>query len=72
MEQMTHHDSRPQHRVRPLAERAEQAGVSKWTLWRLIRAGEGPVITQLSARCRGIRDDHWQQWLDSRAGKPAE
>ncbi len=43
------------------------AGISLATLRRLIRAGDGPQITELSERRIGIRGRHGSAWLDSRA-----
>lgn len=51
-------------RVRSLRETADIAGVSLKTLRNLIEAGKGPVVTRVSERCVGIRDDHRQAWLD--------
>ncbi len=51
--------------VRTLSERAQEAGISICTLRRRIKAGEGPVITRLSERRLGIREDHWRAWLDA-------
>jgi predicted DNA-binding transcriptional regulator AlpA len=52
--------------VRSLAEFAALANVSLATLRRLIAAGDGPPITQISPRRIGIRDSHGQAWLDAR------
>jgi hypothetical protein len=54
-------------RIHSLEEFAEMMGISLATLRRLIKAGPGPTITQLSARRLGIRDDHGRQWQDARA-----
>jgi predicted DNA-binding transcriptional regulator AlpA len=54
-------------RVHSLGEFAAIVGISLPTLRRLISAGEGPQITQLSARRVGVRDSHGQQWLEERA-----
>jgi predicted DNA-binding transcriptional regulator AlpA len=53
-------------RVRSLRETAEIAGISLATLRRQIAEGTGPIITQLSARRVGVREDHREQWLDRR------
>jgi predicted DNA-binding transcriptional regulator AlpA len=55
------------NRVLSLREYAELNGISIATLRRLIRAGEGPMTTRLSARRVGVRDDHGRQWQDARA-----
>jgi len=51
-------------------EFSKMAGISTMTLRRLIRAGEGPIVTKLSARRGGIRGRHGSAWLDSRAATP--
>ncbi|MHC1999582.1 helix-turn-helix transcriptional regulator [Methylobacterium sp. CM6241] len=43
------------------------AGVSMSTLRRLIKAGCGPRIIQLSERCIGIRRCDLEEWLASRS-----
>jgi predicted DNA-binding transcriptional regulator AlpA len=58
-------------RVRSLRETAALLGVSIATLRRMIAAGDGPVVTQLSARRQGIRDSHREMWLDARAKSAA-
>jgi hypothetical protein len=51
-------------RVRSLSETAEIAGISLATLRRAIDEGSGPILTRVSARCVGVRDDHREAWLD--------
>jgi predicted DNA-binding transcriptional regulator AlpA len=58
-------------RVRSLRETATLLGVSIATLRRMIAAGDGPVVTQLSTRRQGIRDSHREMWLDARAKSAA-
>jgi hypothetical protein len=53
-------------RVFSFAKWCEAAGFSTRTGHRLIAAGKGPQITQLSERRIGVRLDHHEQWLDSR------
>jgi predicted DNA-binding transcriptional regulator AlpA len=43
------------------------AGISISTLRRLIKAGYGPRIIQLSERCIGIRRCDFDEWLASRS-----
>lgn len=50
---------------------ADRADVSLSTLQRVIRAGQGPVVTQISANRKGIRGRHAAAWLDARASKSA-
>jgi len=54
-------------KVYDLATFAVFAGVSLATLRRLIRAGDGPQITEWSQRRGGVRGRHGSAWLDSRA-----
>jgi predicted DNA-binding transcriptional regulator AlpA len=53
-------------RVLMLSEFAAIAGISFVTLRRLIARGEGPAVTKLSERRRGIRWRHGREWLDAR------
>ena len=57
-------------RVRSLRVTAELAGVSLKTLRNLIDKGKGPIVTRVSERCVGVRDDHREQWLDRCAKTP--
>ena len=52
--------------VLTLSQFASIAGISLVTLRRLIARGEGPAVTQLSTRRRGVRVSHARAWLDSR------
>jgi predicted DNA-binding transcriptional regulator AlpA len=54
-------------RMLTLPEFAEAAGISIATLRRLIAAQDGPIVTLLSPRRRGIRTQHGREWLDARA-----
>jgi predicted DNA-binding transcriptional regulator AlpA len=42
------------------------AGVSTTTGWRLVKAGQGPVITHLTAKLIGVRHRHHRDWLEAR------
>jgi predicted DNA-binding transcriptional regulator AlpA len=53
-------------RMLRVEEVAARMGWSTRTLERLCASGEGPPITRMSARRRGIRVDHFRQWLDQR------
>jgi hypothetical protein len=55
-------------RVLALADFCEIAGFSIATLRRLIKSGDGPTITWLSARRCGVRVRHGRAWLDARSG----
>lgn len=57
-------------RVRTVRETADLLGISLPTLKRILAAGDGPVVTQLSERRLGIRDSHRMVWLDARARGP--
>jgi len=54
-------------RVLTLSEFANIAGISLVTLRRRIAAHDGPIVTKLSERRRGIRVRHGRAWLDARA-----
>jgi hypothetical protein len=41
-------------------------GVSTTTAWRLVKAGKGPIVTQLSTKLKGIRHRHHLAWLAAR------
>lgn len=47
-----------------LKRTAEVLGVSTRTLRRMIAAGLGPQVTQLSVRRLGIRQSNLREWLD--------
>src|SRR5258708_7130072 len=51
--------------ILPLDEVARLLGVSVDTVKRL--GADGPVITHVSARHRGVRVKHFRAWLDARA-----
>jgi hypothetical protein len=53
--------------VLTLSDFVKLAGVSMSTVRRMILRGDGPVITQLSERRRGVRVRHARAWLDVRA-----
>jgi hypothetical protein len=42
------------------------AGVSTTTGWRLVKAGQGPVITKLTSKLIGVRHRHHRDWLRAR------
>jgi hypothetical protein len=52
--------------VRSITERAKQLGVCDKTLRNTIARGEGPIVTRVSRNRIGIRDSHWNKWLESR------
>jgi hypothetical protein len=41
-------------------------GVSTTTGWRLVKSGNGPVVTQLSTKLKGVRHRHHLAWLRAR------
>jgi predicted DNA-binding transcriptional regulator AlpA len=54
-------------RVLRFEEVALQLGWSSKHLERIVKAGEGPQVTKLSPKNRGIRADHLRAWLDKKA-----
>lgn len=54
------------HRILTLRQWAELNSLGVRTAKRIIAAGDGPKITQLSDRRIGIREDHNREWQDSR------
>jgi predicted DNA-binding transcriptional regulator AlpA len=42
------------------------AGLSAPTAWRLLKSGQGPIVTKLSARLTGVRHRHHLAWLTAR------
>jgi predicted DNA-binding transcriptional regulator AlpA len=52
-----------------LQELVEQVGLSRATIYRLLRAGEGPPRVQLSARRFGYRVRDVERWLDAQAAR---
>jgi hypothetical protein len=55
--------------IRPFPAWCDAADISPATGRRLKAAGEGPIITHLSARRIGVQGRHHRQWLDQRARK---
>jgi predicted DNA-binding transcriptional regulator AlpA len=53
-------------RVIPVRQAAEIIGLSVPTLRRVIAAGNGPPLIQLSPRRQGIRESHLNKWLSGR------
>jgi hypothetical protein len=53
-------------RVTPLGKWFERVGLPGRSGRRLIRNGEGPVITQLSERRPGVRERDHLAWLEAR------
>lgn len=58
-------------RILRVEEVASRMGWSTRTVERLSASGEGPPITRLSARRRGVRVDHFREWLDKYKAGPA-
>ncbi len=58
--------ARDDQRVMTLRQCAEVNGISLWTLQRLIKAGRGPVITQISDRRIGVTVGNNRKWQQSR------
>lgn len=53
-------------KVISVRQAAEIVGISVATLRRVIGAGEGPPLIQLSPRRQGIRESDVTKWLDDR------
>jgi predicted DNA-binding transcriptional regulator AlpA len=58
--------TRESNRVMTFSQWCERNSLSKITGWRILKAGDGPKVTQLSARRIGIREDHNAEWQNSR------
>ena len=56
-------------KVMTFTEVAKSVGVSLSTLRREIARGTGPEVVSLSPRRKGVRDDHYRRWLDTRVSK---
>src|SRR5262249_44904808 len=54
------------HRLLSIPQAAKVCGISVWTLRRLIKAGKGPRITQISDRRIGITVGNLRNWQQSR------
>jgi predicted DNA-binding transcriptional regulator AlpA len=50
-------------RVIDIPVAAEVAGISYWSMWHLIKRGEGPPIVQLCGRKRGVRVKDLKNWI---------
>lgn len=53
-------------RVLPVRQAAEIIGLSVPTFRRVIAAGKGPPLIQLSPRRQGIRESHLTKWINER------
>jgi hypothetical protein len=49
---------------------AKKAGISLRHLQRLIAGGEGPILTELGERIKGVTDDDGDAWLAGRRRLP--
>jgi hypothetical protein len=58
--------------VETIDEFSKSVGLHPVTVRRLIKRGEGPTITWMSARRMGVRVRHKREWLDSRTRAPEE
>jgi hypothetical protein len=54
-------------RLLKFEECAMQVGWSCKHFERVVASGKGPKVTKLSPKNRGVRSDHWREWLDARA-----
>jgi predicted DNA-binding transcriptional regulator AlpA len=41
-------------------------GISTTTAWRLCKHGDGPIVTNLTSKLRGVRHRHHLAWLTAR------
>jgi hypothetical protein len=53
-------------RVLPLSEWFRRVGLPSRSGRRLIASGEGPVVTELTERRRGVRERDHLAWLEAR------
>jgi hypothetical protein len=58
-------------RVLTLRQIAAAASLHPRTLRRLIAKGNGPTITRVSDRKRGVRVRHLREWLEHRVESPS-
>ena len=65
----THNVNTDDLRIIPCEEVAAMLKMSLRTLERRLSAGNGPHVTKLSARKKGIRADHLREWC-STTSKP--
>jgi hypothetical protein len=56
----------PPDYVHPWQSWCAVVGVSTTTAWRLVKAGKGPIVTQLSTKLKGVRHRHHLTWLAAR------
>jgi hypothetical protein len=56
--------------VRRIKAFAKKIGMSERHVQRLIAAGEGPVLTELGKRIKGVTDDDGDAWLAGRRKLP--
>jgi predicted DNA-binding transcriptional regulator AlpA len=61
---------RQMKRVSRIKSFAKKIGVSQRHIQRLIAAGEGPVLTELGKRIKGVADDDGDAWLARRRKLP--
>jgi hypothetical protein len=60
----------PDDRVMTLAEFDTSVGISAATRRRLVAAGKGPTITNLSDHRKGVTVKNRRRWLAQRSGNP--
>ena len=53
-------------KVYPFRAWCQKNGMSVKTGRRLVKAGLGPKLTDLTERIKGVREDHDAEWLESR------
>lgn len=57
---------RPRTQIMTFREWCERNSFGSTTGWRIMKSGQGPKVTQISARRIGIREDHHAAWLKTR------
>jgi hypothetical protein len=58
-------------RVTPLPDWFRRIGLPQRSGRRLIASGQGPVITELTERCKGVRERDHIAWLEARRSNTA-
>jgi hypothetical protein len=62
-------DKRDLDRVTPLRDWYARVGLPERSGRRLIASGNGPQLTQLTEKTKGVRERHHLAWLESRKAR---
>jgi len=65
MERMGHHDATPNTKILRLRVVTERVGLSRSTLWRLVKSGSFPRPLELSVGAIGWREADIEQWISN-------